>query len=104
MFDWPLDLFSLVIAIGAFILALKAFNRTDNLRTRLDALESAQATTAARPLPVPPPLPPLQDLEATLAADPTVAPQTATAGGAPLPARGVGPGDRRRDGPVLELL
>ncbi len=83
MFDWPLDLFSLVIAIGAFILALKAFNRTDNLRTRLDALESAQATTAARPLPVPPPLPPLQDLEATLAADPTVAPQTATAGGAP---------------------
>src|SRR5438552_7726013 len=85
MFDWPLDLFSLVIAIGAFILALKAFNRTDNLRTRLDALESAQATTAARPLPVPPPLPPLQDLEATLAADPTVAPQTATASGAPPP-------------------
>jgi len=85
MFDWPLDLFSLVIAIGAFILALKAFNRTDNLRTRLDALESAQATTAARPLPVPPPLPPLQDLEATLAADPNVAPQTATAGGAPPP-------------------
>jgi uncharacterized membrane protein len=66
MFDWPLDFFSLVIAAGAFILALKAFNRTDSLRARLDALESAQATAAARPMP--PPLTQLEDLEATLAA------------------------------------
>jgi uncharacterized membrane protein len=66
MFDWPLDVFSLVIAVGAFILALKAFTRTDTLRARLNALESAQATTAARSTtpPVPPPLPSLQEMEA----------------------------------------
>jgi uncharacterized membrane protein len=68
MFDWPLDFFSLVIAIGAFILALKAFNRTDSLRTRLDALESVQATAPARPMP--PPLTPLQEFETTLPAAP----------------------------------
>ena len=70
MFDWPLDWFSLVIAVGAFILALKAFTRTDSLQARLNALESAQATAAARSItpPMPPPLPPLQEIEATLAA------------------------------------
>jgi uncharacterized membrane protein len=60
MFDWPLDWFSLVIAVGAFILALKAFTRTDSLQARLNALEAAQATAAAgsiTPPPVPPPLP-----------------------------------------------
>jgi len=31
MFDWPLDWFSLLIAVGTFVLALKAFNRTDSL-------------------------------------------------------------------------
>src|SRR5437762_1055406 len=56
MFDWPLDFFSLVIAVGAFILALKAFTRTDSLQARLNALESAQATAAARS--TTPPMPP----------------------------------------------
>jgi uncharacterized membrane protein len=66
MFDWPLDFFSLVIAVGAFILALKAFTRTDSLQARLNALESAQATAAARSTtpPMPPPLTPLQEMEA----------------------------------------
>jgi uncharacterized membrane protein len=70
MFDWPLDWFSLVIAIGAFTLALKAFNRTDHLRARLDALEAAQAKAAATPItsPMPPPLTSFEDLDATPAA------------------------------------
>src|SRR5216683_7125874 len=67
MFDWPLDVFSLVIAVGAFILALKAFTRTDSLQARLNALESTQATAAARSTtpPMPPPLTPLQEMEST---------------------------------------
>jgi uncharacterized membrane protein len=100
MFDWPFDWFSLVIAVGAFILALKAFTRTDSLQARLNALESAQAAAAARsitPLPVPPPLPP--EIAATsptaspglapeqpvtqAAAEPPLAPDAATAGAPP---------------------
>jgi len=68
MFDWPFDWFSIAVAIAAFVLALKAFNRADHLRARLDALEGAQARAAAAP--VPPPLSPLQEVEATLAASP----------------------------------
>src|SRR5215831_6340869 len=68
MFDWPFDWLSFAIAIGALVLALRAFNRADKLRARLDALEAAQARAAAPPMP--PPLAPLQELEATLAAPP----------------------------------
>jgi uncharacterized membrane protein len=56
MFDSPLDFFSLVIAIVAFIFARKAFNQTAALRARLDVMETlASSATAARPMP--PPLP-----------------------------------------------
>jgi uncharacterized membrane protein len=65
MFDWPFDWFSIAVAAVAFVLALKAFNRADKLRARLDALEAAQARTAAAP--VPPPLAPLQEIEPALA-------------------------------------
>jgi uncharacterized membrane protein len=65
MFDWPFDWFSIAVAIAAFVLALKAFNRVDKLRARLDALEAAQARAAAAP--VPPPLTPLQEIEPALA-------------------------------------
>jgi len=60
MFDWPFDWFSLVLSAGAFILALKAFNRTNSLQARLNALESAQAAAAARSITpaMPPPLTP----------------------------------------------
>jgi uncharacterized membrane protein len=125
MFDWPQDWFSLVIAVGAFVLALKAFNRTDSLRARLDALESAQATAAARPAasPTPPPLTSLADWEATLAAEPpgmavtsppalpedtaasiapeaTIAPDAATSGAPPplSPPPPAGPGFEERIG------
>jgi uncharacterized membrane protein len=100
MFDWPFDWFSLVIAVGAFILALKAFTRTDSLQARLNALESAQAAAAARsitPPPVPPPLPP--EIAATsptaspglapeqpvtqATTEPPLAPDAATAGAPP---------------------
>jgi uncharacterized membrane protein len=64
MFDWPFDWLSFAIAVGALVLALRAFNRADKLRARLDALEAAHARAAAAP--VPPPLVPLQELHATL--------------------------------------
>src|SRR5262245_16650059 len=101
MFDWPLDWFSLVIAVGAFILALKAFTRADSLQARLNALEAAQATAAARSItpPVPSPLPP--EIAATpataspglaaeqpltsAAAEPPLAPDAVTSGAAPPP-------------------
>jgi len=47
MFDSPLDFFSLVIAIVAFIFARKAFNQTAALRARLDLMETV-ASSAAR--------------------------------------------------------
>ena len=56
MFDSPLDFFSLVIAIVAFIFARKAFNQAAALRARLDLMETvASSATAAGP--TPPPLP-----------------------------------------------
>jgi uncharacterized membrane protein len=125
MFDWPLDWFSLVIAVGAFVLALKAFNRTDSLRARLDALESAQAAAAARPIasPMPPPLTPLtdwdampaaaspgpvvqsppalpEDAAAPIAPEATIAPDAATTGAPPPlpPQPPAGPGFEERIG------
>jgi len=53
MFNSPFELFSLAIAVVAFILARRAFDQVAILRARLDAMESA----AARARPAPPPLP-----------------------------------------------
>jgi uncharacterized membrane protein len=56
MLDSPLEFFSLVIAIVAFIFARKAFNQTAALRARLDSME-ALASSAAATRAMPPPLP-----------------------------------------------
>jgi hypothetical protein len=42
MFDSPFDFLSLVVAVVVLVVARKAFNRADELRTRLDA--SSQQT------------------------------------------------------------
>jgi len=68
MFDSPLDFFSLVIAIVAFIFARKAFNQAAALRARLDLMETvASSATAAGP--TPPPLPAQEAPIAPSAAD-----------------------------------
>src|ERR1700730_11738295 len=72
MFDSPLDFFSLVIALVAFIFARKAKNQVASLRARLEQIEAIRAA-AARP--VPPPLTPTQEFEQPLAPSPRVAPQ-----------------------------
>jgi uncharacterized membrane protein len=54
LFDAPFDFFALLIAIIAFIVALRSRNQIDLLRARLDTLEAA-VETAMRP--APPPLP-----------------------------------------------
>ena len=80
MFDSPFVLFSLLIAIVAFIVARKALNQAAMLRARLDAMEAA----AWQARPVAPPLTPLETPEQTPAASsPGVAseqPATAAAG------------------------
>ena len=73
MFDVPFDVLAVMLAIAAFLIALKASNQATSLRRRLDALEAAALT----PRPVqPPPLTPQQELEQTLAtaAPPAVEP------------------------------
>src|SRR5713101_3551792 len=56
MFDSPVDFFSLVIAIVAFIFARKALNQTAALRARLEMIET-NASSGVVERPVPPPLP-----------------------------------------------
>src|SRR6266851_2161386 len=68
MFDSPLDFFSLVIAIVAFIFARKALNQTAALRARLELMET-NASSAAAETPMPPPLPAQQASTAPLASD-----------------------------------
>jgi uncharacterized membrane protein len=64
MFDAPFDVFAVMIAIAAFLIAMKASNQATDLRRRLSALEGALHTL--RPI-QPPPLTP-QEMERTLAA------------------------------------
>jgi uncharacterized membrane protein len=61
MFDWPFEFLPLAIAAVALIVARNAFNRTDELRRRLDAIQASAAATAARA--VPPPIPPQAETE-----------------------------------------
>src|SRR5690349_11430598 len=70
MFDWSFEFLPLAIAAVALVVARNAFNRADGLRRRLDAMEAAASTAAARPMVAPPPLPP--DAE-TVQAPPLVA-------------------------------
>ncbi len=62
MFYSPLDFFSLVIALVAFIFARKAMNQVRALRARLEAIEATPATAARA---APPPLPSTQEFERT---------------------------------------
>jgi uncharacterized membrane protein len=67
MFDAPFDVFAVMIAIAAFLIAMKASNQATDLRRRLNTLEATLQT----PRPIqPPPLTPQQEMEQTLAAAP----------------------------------
>ncbi|MFK4488526.1 DUF2339 domain-containing protein [Bradyrhizobium sp. USDA 336] len=78
MFDGPFDVFALIIAIIAFLIAIKASSQATELRRRISSLE--EMLYAQRPV-QPPPLAPAQ-AEApatTAAAEPTpLAPETET--------------------------
>lgn len=75
MFDGPFDVFALIIAIAAFLIAIKASSQAAELRRRLNSLE--QMFYAQRPV-QPPPLTPAQELAsapaATAAEPPPLAP------------------------------
>jgi uncharacterized membrane protein len=67
MFDAPFDVFAVMIAIAAFLIAMKASNQATDLRRRLNTLEATLLT----PRPIqPPPLTRQQEMEQTLAAAP----------------------------------
>ncbi len=72
MFDSPIDLITLVIAIAAFAFARKAREQVALLRERLDALEITGAMAAARPVP-----PPLPQFEPAAPSPPTAADEPA---------------------------
>jgi uncharacterized membrane protein len=61
MFDWPFDFLALLIAVVALLVARKALNRTSELQTQLEAMQSFAAAAAARP--APPPIPPAMEPE-----------------------------------------
>src|SRR5262245_46467245 len=87
MFDSPFDFLSVVIAIVALVVARKAFNRIDELRMRLDAMQAAAAPARS----VPPPLPPQAEAEQ---APPLVSePWPASEAQASVPAAGAPPFD-----------
>jgi uncharacterized membrane protein len=65
MFDAPFDVFAVMIAIAAFLIAMKASNQATDLRRRLNALEATLHTPRQIQ---PPPLTPQQEMEQTLAA------------------------------------
>lgn len=75
MFDGPFDFFALIIAIIAFLIAIKASNQATELRRRLSSLEEM---LPARPPVQPPPL------TAVWEQAPAVAPTTAAAEPPPL--------------------
>ena len=74
MFDSPIDLITLVVAIAAFVFARKAQEQAARLRERLDALEATGVTPAVRSAP-----PPLQRFEQAPPSAPTAAPEPAPA-------------------------
>lgn len=76
MFDGPFDTFAVIIAIIAFLIAIKASSQAAELRRRLNALE--EMFYAQRPV-QPPPLPTLAQAEAPATATaepPPLAPET----------------------------
>lgn len=70
MFDGPFDVFALIIAIIAFLIAIKASSEAAELRRRLSSLE--EMFYAQRAVQSPPPLPAQDQIEApaTTAAEP----------------------------------
>jgi len=84
IFDAPFDFFALLIAVIAFIVALRSRNQIEALRARLDAFEAAGETAmraAPPPLPYqsaaePPPLAPAVNL---VPEPPPIAPEAAAA-------------------------
>src|ERR1700754_3994003 len=80
MFDGPFDVFALIIAIIAFLIAIKASSEATELRRRLSSLE--ERFYAQRPVQPPPlmPAPAQAETHTTPAAEPPpLAPEPETA-------------------------
>src|SRR5215475_862315 len=90
--------FPFVVAVVALIVAIRSFNQSSELRTRIEALEEAASQRAAAPIAAPPPLPQeppavapsaAETLSTTTEAAPPIAPepapQQAASDGAPPP-------------------
>lgn len=80
MFEF--DVFAVMLAVAAFLLALKAVNQSGDLRRRLDALEEL-AARVPQAMPAQPAMPTFQESPATSTS--TLAPATSTVAPPPLP-------------------
>lgn len=88
MFDAPFDVFAVVFAIAAFLIALKASNQATELRRRLSSLEAAlQVQRQVQP----PPLIPVSEQASTPAAEPPPLAPEAEAAAPPLVTEDVSP-------------
>ncbi|KRP99564.1 hypothetical protein AOQ72_13775 [Bradyrhizobium yuanmingense] len=78
MFDGPFDVFALIVAIIAFLIAIKASSQATELRRRISSLE--EMLYAQRPVQPPPLMPAQAEAPATTAAaePPPLAPETET--------------------------
>src|SRR5690349_2020373 len=76
MFDPPYEAVAVMIAIAAFLIAMKATNQATELRRRLNAMEAV--LQGLRPI-QPPPLPPQPMVQTSSASSASDQPQSATA-------------------------
>src|SRR5262249_28198753 len=88
MFDSPIDLMSLVIAVAPFMFARKARQQVARLRERLETLEAKGAAPDVRPAPTQfeqaPPSAPAPEPAPAMAAE-AAPPETEAAAGVPPP-------------------
>jgi uncharacterized membrane protein len=89
-------LFPFALAVVALIVAIRSFNQTSELRSRIEALEAAARSMPARPVAAPPPLPQQEPARPAAAPSETVSTTTETAppiapGPTPQPAADMAP-------------
>ncbi|OAF02661.1 hypothetical protein AYJ54_26230 [Bradyrhizobium centrolobii] len=115
MFDAPFDVFAVMLAVAAFLIAMKASNQATELRRRLSTLEAAlqgqrpaqppplmpfqeEASAPGEATPEPPPITSEAELAPPLVADPVAPPPLEPSAEAPPPIPASAPGFEERLG------
>ncbi|WGD56739.1 DUF2339 domain-containing protein [Bradyrhizobium sp. CB1650] len=115
MFDAPFDVFAMMLAVAAFLIAIKASNQATELRRQLGTLEAAlqgqrpiqppplmpfheQGSAPGEAAPEPSPVTPEAELAPPLVADTATPPPLEPSGDTPPAVRAAGPGFEERLG------